>query len=129
MNEKIESFYPKIGQTFFDFLPSSFVEAWLNTEMLDDVWGTEVFFLDTDGKRIYKNENLENLEGLLLGMRSAFKDSGKPPFSTATFWLDSSGKFSIDFGYEDVSDFGMDGERRKIWMKKYLKPGSQIIWE
>jgi len=128
MNEKIESLYPKIGQLFFEQLPDDFDEAWLKTEMIDDVWSTEAFFLDTKGKTRYKDSDLDDLEILLSDMRNTFKEEGVPPFSNATFWLTPDGRFSIDFGYEDVSDFGLAGKRRGEWMKKYLKPDSDIVW-
>ena len=128
MNAKIESFYPKIGQLFFNILPNDFVEAWFNIEMIDDVQCYGAFFLDTHGKTICKIYELDDIVALFSDMRNEFKKSGKEPFSNATFWLTSAGKFSIDFGYEDVSDFGLASERRNKWMKKYLRPDSEIIW-
>lgn len=130
MNEEIERFYPQLGQALFDVLPDGFVEAWLGTEMLDDVWSIGLFFLSADGKTYFEDEDekLDQLEGLLLEMRHAFKAASLPPFSTATFRLAATGRFSIDFGYEDVSDFGLGNDRREVWMKKYLNPDSQIVW-
>jgi Protein of unknown function, DUF600 len=127
MNEKIEAFYPLLGQEFYDVLPT-FSEAWLRFESLDDTWSTASFYQTIDKKIHYKNEGLEDAEKLLRGMRQAFIDSKLEPFTQAVFHLRESGKFAIDFGYEDVSDFGLAGERRALWIEKTFGKGTQIKW-
>lgn len=123
----IEAFYPQIGQLIVDALPD-FSEAWVSMEMTDDVWGAEAFFRDLNNQIKYSNEGLVDIEKAFLEMRKAFKILGKEPFTTATFWLTDAGKFSVDFDYEDISDFGLSGERRKAWIKKYLGEDTQIQW-
>jgi Protein of unknown function, DUF600 len=127
MNEQIESFYPLLGQNFYDVLPS-FTEAWLTFESIEDVWGAESFYKTSDEVIHYKNEELEEAEKLLRGMRQAFIDSKMEPFTQAVFHLRESGKFAIDFGYENVSDFGLAGERRALWIEKTFGKGTQIKW-
>ncbi len=127
MNEKIEAFYPMLGQNFYDVLPP-FSEAWLTFESIGDVWGAESFYRASDKILRYKNEGLEEAEKLLCAMRQAFVDSKLEPFSQAVFHLRESGKFAIDFGYEDVSDFGLSGERRAVWMEKTFGKNAQIQW-
>lgn len=127
MNERIEDFYPRLGQTFYDTLPSC-REAWLTFESIGDVWGAESFYKTNDEKIHYKNEGLEETEKLLCEMRQEFINSNLEPFSQAVFHLRESGKFTMDFGYEDVSDFGLSGERRTLWMKKTFGENIQIQW-
>jgi Protein of unknown function, DUF600 len=127
MNEKIEAFYPLLGQNFYDSLPS-FSEAWLTFESIGDVWGAESFYKTSTKAIRYKNEGLEAAEKLLCGMRQAFVDSNLEPFSQVVFHLRESGKFTIDYGYEDVSDFGLSGERRALWIEKTFGKNTQVQW-
>ena len=62
------------------------------------------------------------------GMRQAFVDSNLEPFSQVVFHLRESGKFTIDYGYEDVSDFGLSGERRALWIEKTFGKNTQVQW-
>jgi hypothetical protein len=55
---------------------------------------------------------------LLQEMRQAFIESDFPLFTQVVFNLTEVGQFSIDFGYDDVSDAGLDGERRAAWIEK-----------
>jgi Protein of unknown function, DUF600 len=127
MNDLIESIYPKLGQTFFDSLPS-FSEAWLTFESIEDVWSYGAFYRDTKKNICYKNEHLDDSVNLLREMRKAFIDSNLPPFTQAVFYLTEAGKFSIDFGYDDVSDAGLDGDRRSAWIEKTFGKNVQIQW-
>ena len=128
MEKEIESFYPKIGQGFNDILPS-FEEAWLRVEMIDDVSSSGCFYRTQNESVIfYKNNGLEEIESEFRKMREEFITSEKQPFTQATFWLSENGKFSIEFGYEDVSDFGMSGERREAWIKTHLGENVKINW-
>ncbi len=127
MNEKIEVFYPLLGQAFYDVLPD-FSEAWLTFESIEDVWGAASFYKTDDNIIRYKNEGLEEAEKLLRGIRQAFIDSGMEPFSQATFHLKQSGQFAIDFGYEDVSDFGLSSDRRTVWIEKTFGQSAKIQW-
>lgn len=119
MNEQIEAYYPIIGQAFYDVLPD-FLEAWLTIEITDDFWGAEAFYTDGTATVKYLSDGLEKAEQLFRDMRKAFKETGNDPFTQATFFLDENGKFSIDFGYDDVSNFELNDERRDAWIKKYL---------
>jgi len=127
MNERIEAYYPTIGQAFYDVLPD-FSDAWLTIEITEDVWGAEAFYKDGTDTVKYLSEGLEEAERLFKDMRKTFKETGNDPFTQATFFLKENGKFSIDFGYEDVSDFGLTDERRDAWIKKYLGENAKIEW-
>jgi Protein of unknown function, DUF600 len=128
MNVLVESFYPKIGQALFDALPI-FSEAWLNFDSIEDVWGYEAFYLDANASIRYQNEGLDVCVELLRGMRQAFIDSGLEPFTESFFYMTEAGKFTIDFSYDDISDFGLAGERRNVWIKKVFGENAQIQWE
>lgn len=128
MEKEIELFYPIIGQEFYDLLPN-FEEAWLRVEMIDDVSSCSCFYRTHNESVIfYGNQGLEEVESEFRKMRESFIKANKVPFTQATFWLSESGKFLIEFGYEDVSDFGLAGERREAWIKKYLGENCVINW-
>jgi hypothetical protein len=128
MSEQIGDSYPEIAQLITDLLPSDFQEGFFSIEMIDDVWGEEMFYRRNNGRYGYINEGLNSITDKFRELRDLFKDTVGEPFSTSTFRLTSAGKFSIDFGYEDVSDFGMASARREIWIKKYLGDNPQIDW-
>jgi hypothetical protein len=128
MNALIESFYPKIGQALYDALPQ-FKEAWLNFDSIEDVWGYEAFYLDANANIRYQNVELEICVELLRGMRQAFIDSDLEPFTESFFYMTQAGKFSIDFSYDDISDFGLAGGRRNVWIKKTFGENAKIQWE
>lgn len=129
MNDQIEACYPKIAQSLVDLLPDNFEDAFIRVEMIDDVWSVGIFYRKDNGRYGYLNQNIETLADNFQKLRTYFKVAGEEPFTTSTFRLSNSGKFSIDFGYEDVSDFGMAAERRKTWIKKYLGDNPQIDWQ
>ena len=128
MNERIEAAYPVIAQMMVNRLPDDFEEAFLRIEMIDDVWSVGMFYRGKNEIYRYINEGLETIAGKFRELRNLFKAENQEPFTTSTFWLTKSGKFSIDFGYEDVSDFGMAPKRREIWIKKYLGSNPKIDW-
>lgn len=128
MNALIESFYSKIGQALYDALPI-FNEAWLNFYSIEDVWGYEAFYLDANKNIRYQNVELDLCVELLRGMRQAFIDSSIEPFTEAFFYMTQAGKFSMEFSYEDISDFGLAGEQRNVWIKKTFGENAKINWE
>jgi YD repeat-containing protein len=42
---------------------------------------------------------------------------------------DGAGKFTIDYGYDDVSDFSLAPQRRENWIKKYIGENTKIDWK
>ncbi|MCM5678273.1 hypothetical protein M8A51_01880 [Schlegelella sp. S2-27] len=40
----------------------------------------------------------------------------------------SRSRFSLQFGFDDISDLGRASERRDRWMEEHLEPGAQVIW-
>lgn len=128
MTPEIEALYPKIGQELVDLIPEDFVMAWISVEMIDDVYSIGVFYsLDESGYH-FLGENLEHLGELFRELRQRFKDANLAVWSTVTFQLSGEGRMNMDVGYEDVSDFGLSGERRDEWIAKYLGENARIAW-
>jgi uncharacterized protein (TIGR01741 family) len=57
-----------------------------------------------------------------------FKRNQQEPWTHLTFMLDHSGKFKIDYGYEDLSEVN-EFENRIIWEYKYLGLEPDDEWE
>jgi hypothetical protein len=122
----IESFYPRIGQAAFDAVPFEFSDLWVSSEIDEDVSGTALFVKTKDGAYRFSGQTQE-LDGLMCQMREAFVSEGKKPWSTATLWMSSEGKFSIDFGYGDIDlDYEAELNRRAAWVRKYLGEGAVV---
>jgi Protein of unknown function, DUF600 len=110
-------------------LVPSYKTAWANIETIGDVYGANIFYEDHLGEFHYLNQDLDAMMDIFNAMREDLIAAGKPPFSSATFMLNTQGKFSCDYGYADVSDFGRSGERRTVWIKQYLGETVKIFWD
>lgn len=128
MTPEVEATFPKIGQALVDRLPEDFRVAWIRVEMTDDASSVGIFYTLPDGKIYYNNHDVSAIDDFFFEMREAFKNGGLSPWSAATFRLTGEGKMEVDFGYDDVSDFGLGPERRKEWIKHHLGDGAVIVW-
>ena len=117
--------YHAMGQGIVEVLPEDFVLAWAKAENGYDFWGIELFYQVPDGSIRYTNEDLDSI---MEGFRELLKESSPDRWTSATFRLTNQGSMSIDFGYEDVSDFEQDESYRTAWIAKYLGPSPRIIW-
>ncbi|MBJ2217613.1 MULTISPECIES: immunity protein YezG family protein [Pseudomonas] len=123
-----EQVYTLIGQFLIDTVPDDFIEAWIRTEMIEDVWSISIFYKKPQGSYGYINENIEELEEHFQTLRRIYKKDTNSPWTTATFHLSKDLKMSLDLGYEDISDFGLSSERRETWIKHNLGETPQIDW-
>jgi len=120
MNERIESLYGKIADALYANINSSFDTAWINVEMQKDVGLLGVYFKTSD-IQYFTIRPAVTLFKLFNALWHEFIAAGQPAWSTATFTIHSDGKFSLDLGYDDVSDGRSTSlDRVKAWMKKYL---------
>ncbi|MFS8152622.1 immunity protein YezG family protein [Vreelandella titanicae] len=128
MNNEIERHYPKVAEKIYDVVPENFQAAYFHMEVTDDVWGGELFYSTANKEYKYKNENLESVIEEVKTIRELHKSSGEEPFTIVTFILMNTGKFSLEFGYDDISDFGRASERRDEWINKQLGEEAKIDW-
>lgn len=117
--------YHVIGQGIVDALPDEFLLAWAKAEIGEDFWGIELFYQMPDGSIRYTNEGLDSI---MEGFRELLKESFPDRWTSSTFRLTSQGSMSVDFGYDDVSDFEQDESRRSEWIAKYLGRNPRIVW-
>lgn len=129
MSPKIEALYGEIGSAAVNLVPDDFSQLWVTAEIFDGVYSVAVFF-ETDGGNLYSIYNgLKEVKRLLLELHGAFEDQNETPFTVSTLWVNPQGKFRMDFGYEDVSDLGLQGDRQRKWIEKYLGPKASINYK
>lgn len=130
MNDiKLNSIYQKIAQTINETIPEEWSKVLMYGEISDGT-GTAFFFYynpnselpiySHDIPEIYSlNEEeyaklwYQLLDELKL-LSGEFKNNNQEQWTNLTFTLESTGKFKVDYDYEDLSNAD-DHERRVIW--------------
>ena len=121
--------YSVIGQALVDALPDDFQAAWARMEVpADNVWSLGVFYLKPNNRYGYMGYETDQIFDALIALWKAYKQAGLEAWTTATFYLTNTGKMTLDLGYDDVSDFDFDVQRREEWIKKYLGDASLVDW-
>ncbi|MBG9912801.1 hypothetical protein ABD83_15445 [Bacillus xiamenensis] len=129
--EELEVNYKKIAETIDEMIPCDWDKVWMYAEILDDSAGINFYFTEPNNKeRIYGHDIPERYsvsdsvyDHLLVELSEALEELKKEyiknslgAWTTATLELERSGKFSIDYGYEDVYSLGIDHiQRRAVW--------------
>ncbi|GAB6255102.1 MULTISPECIES: immunity protein YezG family protein [Peribacillus] len=130
MNEsKLNEYYQKIAQTVNEMIPEGWSKVILYGEVNEGT-GTAFFFYQSNinDKLIYSHDIPElhsisrieyrdtwrRLIKVLKELSDEFKDNNQEQWTNLTFTLESTGKFKVDYDYEDLSDAD-DHERRVIW--------------
>ncbi|MED3687909.1 antitoxin YezG family protein [Peribacillus butanolivorans] len=130
MNEsKLNNYYQKIAQTVNEIIPEEWTKVFLYGEIAEGT-GTAFFYYRSNnkGKLIYSHDipelyNISRLEYRevwrrliknLKELSEEFKKNNQEQWTNLTFTLESTGKFKVDYDYEDLSDAD-DHERRVIW--------------
>jgi hypothetical protein len=126
MTQDVESYYPRIFQLAVDCIPIDYARVWIHSELGDGFLSAEIFVQSLDGSFFYTTEGFAEISELIHELHENWKES--PAWSSATFSLNSDGKFSVDFGYEAVPDpdIELDLQRREEWIGKYLGRGAVV---
>jgi hypothetical protein len=128
MNDEIEALYGRIGQGVTDLVGGGFRKAYVHVEMADDYGSLGVFYDPGTNDFHFATDDDDTLFELFASLRHQSIAAGMGAWSQATFTVNSTGKFSIDFGFDDISDMGLGGERRERWMAQHLGAGARIVW-
>lgn len=121
MTPEIEELYQKIADEIVDFMPEEdWNTIWIPVEMEDDHGSTGCYYITDKSREPISIEASDGIFDIFYDMRELYKKHGKEPWSSATFILESDGKFSIDFGYGELLPDD-PYERRLEWKKQYLK--------
>jgi len=135
--KKMGEIYQKIADKIDDMIPVEWDKVYLYAEVLEND-STEVYFYFSElGKDTYTywyyipqiyNINKDLFKQLRRELFKYFEELHKEyinnnpeVWTNLTLFLDSNGKFKIDFDYEDVLASGLFGtQRQAIWKYKYL---------
>ncbi|MCM2988290.1 antitoxin YezG family protein [Bacillus safensis] len=128
--DNIEKKYEEIAEILNTMIPAKWDKVWTYAEIVDDSLEAIFYFNTPDenliyGHKIPKKYNVSELiyDELLVDLLHTFKDlkeeyikNNLGAWTTATLALEKSGKFSIDYGYEDIYSIGLNGVQRKaVW--------------
>jgi len=119
--------YESIGQALVDEVGDSFERVLVRVEMADGV-GSVGVFVGRGGTYWYRTDEHGTLFDLFAGLRGAARAAGSGEWSQATFELTAGGRFRIDYGFADISDWGQASARREEWLARHLGPQAQVIW-
>lgn len=122
----MEEIYREIGQGLVEAIPDDFQEAWVRTEMLEDVWSISIYYKRPSGTYSYVTQVAEQLETDIRKLWCIYQKGNNAAWTTATFHLTNSFEMCLDLGYQDISDFGLIGERREVWMEEYLGKDARV---
>ncbi|MCK6162454.1 MULTISPECIES: immunity protein YezG family protein [Bacillus] len=129
--ESIEQYYKKIAEAINEIIPCDWDKVWMYAEILDDSAGITFYFTEPNNEEcVYGHDIPERYrvsdstyDHLLVELSEVFEDlkkeyikNGLGAWTTATLQLEKSGKFSIEYGYEDILNIGLYGiQRIEVW--------------
>lgn len=134
--EHMELIYHKIANQIMRIIPVEWSKTFLNAEVLTD--STRVYFYfcpQNKDELVYSNDipivynvSEEIYDKLLFEMfdffrelQNEFKKNGQDLWTNITMALERTGKFKIDFNYDDIStSILLPSQRRVVWAYKTL---------
>ena len=132
--EELEINYKKIAESINELIPCDWDKVWMYAEILDDS-AEIVFYFNEQNEKEYVNGHqiphkynvskstyihlLYELSEIFEELKKTYIQNDLGAWTTATLQLDKTGKFSIDYGYEDILSIGLYGiQRRAVWEYK-----------
>ncbi|MEW6977556.1 TIGR01741 family protein [Bacillus sp. A015] len=129
--ESLDRYYKEIAESINEIIPCDWDKVWMYAEILDDSAGITFYFTEPNSeelifghdiskkyevsKSIY-NSLLFELSEIFEELKKEYTKNGLGAWTTATIELEKSGKFSIDYGYEDILNIGLYGiQRIEVW--------------
>lgn len=128
MTPELDTLYPRIGQCLLDLAGEPFARGFIGVEMADDFGSVGLFVDRGDGFFHFLTDDDGTLFDLFSELRQRCIGAGLGAWSQATFALHGDGKFSIEFGHDDISDLGQGAQRRDAWIARVLGPQAQVRW-
>jgi hypothetical protein len=126
MIKGIERRFQTIGQAMYDACPKPFVRAICRSELGDGYSSTGLYALVPDGDWHFIADGLSALTSEIVALQADFVAAGEPAWTVAIAKLEESGKFSIDFSFDDV-ELDAFYERTKAFMDQLVSEGGRII--
>ncbi|QNU65821.1 DUF600 family protein [Ruminiclostridium herbifermentans] len=131
---EMERIFGKVAQKVVQMIPEEWTKVFIYGEILEDVQKGFFYYLTKDRNQpIYSyyipklfgvpkgkyGEQREEFLNSLQELWEVFNNNGEQVWTSLTMILESTGKFKIDYDYEDLTEAD-DHERLIIWKYKYL---------
>ncbi|WP_111292579.1 immunity protein YezG family protein [Bacillus safensis] len=129
--EELEVNYKNIAETIDEMIPCDWDKVWMYAEILDDSAGITFYFTEPNNEeRVYGDDIpkkysvsgsiydhlLYKLSKHFRNLKKAHIENDLGVWTTATLQLEKAGKFTIDYGYEDILNIGLYGiQRVEVW--------------
>ncbi|CAL8895696.1 immunity protein YezG family protein [Bacillus pumilus] len=129
--EKIEENYKEIAAIINEMIPVEWNKVWMYAEIVDDSSEVNFYFCNPDSEELIYGHNIPEkysvsnsiYKKLLLkllhsleNLKKEYIKNGFGDWSTAIIKMEQPGKFSIEYGYEDIYSLGIDGDQRiAVW--------------
>ena len=124
--------YEEIANKLNEIIPDEWTNIYLYVEVLDDsrevyfyfdsinsndiVYGHDIPITYNVDKKIYR-QLLKELMKFIVDLHVEYKENNNTIWTNLTFLLDSSGKFNINFNYDDILNSSFSSEERHIIWK------------
>ncbi|MCM2988257.1 antitoxin YezG family protein [Bacillus safensis] len=129
--EKIEEDYKRIEEIINEMIPVKWDKVWMYAEIIDDSSEVNFYFCNPGNEELIYGHDISEMysvsnsiyKELLLKLLHSFEDlkkkyvnSGFEEWSTAILKMEQQGKFSIEYGYENIYSIGINGDQRiAVW--------------
>jgi len=99
---EIEEIYSEIGNSIANSIPTGWKKAWIEAEVEDDNANFTCRFINALGVKDQFNTDFDTYQ-LFSELRDQFENTKGGKWDKAIFTLDSTGKFDIEFEYNEES--------------------------
>ncbi|MCY7949286.1 immunity protein YezG family protein [Bacillus inaquosorum] len=133
---KIGELYQKIAEYLNEMIQSQWEKIVLYAEILDDSADIYFYFTTSNNSDYLYSHNIPEqfnvseeiydqllieLQELFEELKEEFKLGNQDIWTNLTLKLENTGKFSIDYNYDDVLSSELDDlQRRDVWKYQYL---------
>ncbi|PAD62846.1 TIGR01741 family protein [Bacillus siamensis] len=135
-NEKMGELYQKIAEHLNEMIPFQWKKIVLYAEILDDSADIYFYFTTPNNSNYLFSHNIPEhfdvseeiydqllieLQELFEELKAEFKLGNQDIWTNLTLKLENTGKFSIDYNYDDVLSSQLDDlQRRDVWKYQNL---------
>lgn len=118
-NKKINEIYEDIAYEVNSIIPDEWDKVYIYAEESEGAETAWIYYIPVDKSSPVNIQPSQEIFNCFERLWHEFKNNNQEVWTNLTFVLDSTGKFKIDFGYEDLSEADTY-EIRVIWKYKYL---------
>lgn len=132
-DERMGQLYQEIAQMVISMIPEQWRKVIIYAEVAEGSQNTYFYYYPNSGEPVYSHDipenfevneskymsNLNSLLDLFQDLQAEFKDNENGSWTSLSMFFDSTGKFNIDYNYDDLSSTDPH-ERKTIWKYTHL---------